>query len=242
MVATQSWGLAPVERRSTTEHVLAELRAAIVSGRIGPSEALRETALAQLFGTGRSAIREAVRHLVQEGLVEYRLNRGSYVRELTVEDCRDVYLAREAIEVNAVRRALEDGRELGLEPLRAALERIGEAGEAAPPHAPAGAELIAADLDFHRELVRLARSPRLTHAHETLAAEAQMLLLRHPAYPMSDYEADHRVVLEALERRDPRAPELVRDHLRLSASLIAREITRLSVTEKPSDPNGEETG
>ncbi|MBV8710338.1 MAG: GntR family transcriptional regulator, partial [Solirubrobacterales bacterium] len=54
---TQTWGLTAVERRSTTDHVLAELRAAIVAGRIGPNEPLRESALARTLGTGRSAIR-----------------------------------------------------------------------------------------------------------------------------------------------------------------------------------------
>ena len=97
------------------------------------------------------------------------------------------------------------------------------------------------DLDFHREMVRLGGSPRLSRAHETLAAEAQMLLHRQPVYPMSDYEADHGVLLEAIAARDPAAPELVRDHLRLSAGLIAGEITRLSDTAEPSDPRGEES-
>jgi DNA-binding GntR family transcriptional regulator len=70
---SQTLGLTAVERRSTTHHVLAELRATIVAGRIGPSQPLRETALAQTLGTGRSAIREAIRQLVQKGPVEYRL-------------------------------------------------------------------------------------------------------------------------------------------------------------------------
>jgi DNA-binding GntR family transcriptional regulator len=224
---SQTWGLTAVERRSTTDHVLAELRAAIVSGRIGPRQPLRETALAETLGTGRSAIREAIRQLVQEGLVEYRLNKGSFVRVLSVEDCRDLYLAREVIEVSAVQCALDSGQPLDLEGLGAAFHRLAEAVGEAPARSPAGPQLITADLDFHRELVKLAASPRLTRAHETLAAEAQMLLLHHPVYSMLDYESDHRVLLEALERRDERSPELVGDHLRLSARLISEELSRL---------------
>jgi DNA-binding GntR family transcriptional regulator len=228
MANAQAWGLAAVERRSTTDHVLSELRSAIVSGRIGAREPLRETALANMLGTGRSAIREAIRQLVQEGLVEYRLNRGSFVRVLSVEDVDDVYLAREAIEVLAVRRALERGEPLDLGPLRAALERILAAAAATADDEPAGTELIAADLDFHREMVRLCASPRLTRAHETLAAEAQMLLHHQPVYSPTDYAGDHTVLLEAIECGAPTAPELVRDHLRLSARLIAGEIGRPS--------------
>jgi DNA-binding GntR family transcriptional regulator len=225
---SHTWGLTAVERRSTTDHVLAELRAAIVSGRIGASQPLRETALAQTLGTGRSAIREAIRHLVQEGLVEYRLNKGSFVRGLSVADVDDVYLAREAIEVSAVRRALERDEPLDLEPLSGALQRITEAAVATPPDQPPGTALIAADLEFHHEMVRLSASPRLIRAHETLAAEAQMLMHHQPVYSPFDYTADHTVLLGAIARRDPAAPDLVRDHLRLSAELIAGEIGRIT--------------
>jgi len=234
---TETWGLTAVERRSTTDHVLAELRAAIVTGRIGPREPLRETALANTLGTGRSAIREAIRHLVQEGLVEYRLNKGAFVRGLSVAEAEDVYLAREAIEVSAIRRALEREEPLDLEPLKAALHRITAAADATPDDEPAGTELIAADLGFHREMVRLSGSPRLSRAHETLAAEAQMLMHHQPVYSPIEYAADHTVLFDAIAVQDPGAPDLVADHLRLSASLIAGEIRRLSETP---EPNGRE--
>jgi DNA-binding GntR family transcriptional regulator len=226
MADRQAWGLTAVQRRSTTDHVLAELRSAIVSGRFGPNEPLRETALASTLGTGRSAIREAIRHLVQEGLVEYRINRGSFVRVLSVRDTLDVYLAREAIEVSAVQHALERDTPPDLTTLRAALDRIIAAADATPDDEPAGTELIAADLDFHREMVALGGSPRLRRAHETLAAEAQMLMHHQPIYSPTDYAADHTVLLDGIALRDPAAPDLVRDHLRLSAKLIAGEITR----------------
>lgn len=217
-----------MSRRSTTETVLAELRAAIVTGRIGPLEPLREVALAETLGTGRSAIREAIRHLVQEGLVEYRLNRGVFVREITEEEAYDVYLAREAIEVAAVARAFERPAELDLNPLEARLRQIILAAADTPDRQPAGTELVTADIDFHREMVRLAGSPRLTRAHETLAAEAQMLMHHQPVYPLTDYAGDHRILFDAIAERDPSATEKVRDHLRLSAQLIAGEIHRIA--------------
>jgi len=224
---TDTWGLASVPQLSTTDRVLGELRSGIVSGRIGPGAQLREMALAQTLGTGRSAIREAIRQLVQEGLVEYRVNRGVHVRMLTAADCHDLYRAREAIEVNAVHVALVEHVTLDLTGLQRALARIVAAAAWAAADAPAGEELIAADLDFHRELVRLSGSRRMTRAHETLAAEAQMLMHHQPVYPLSDYAADHTVLLEAIARRDPAAPERVREHLRLSEELIAAEIGRL---------------
>ena len=122
-MVTTRWGLATVQRRSTTEHVLSELRAAIIDGRIGPSAPLREVALAEAFGTGRSAIREALSALVQEGLVVSERNRGTWVRELSPADVADVYRAREAIETAAVASAVERGS-YDLTGLRAKLQDV----------------------------------------------------------------------------------------------------------------------
>ena len=214
---TIRWGLATVERRSATEHVLQELRAAIIDGRIGPRAPLREVALADAFGTGRSAIREALSALVQEGLVVSEHNRGTWVRELSPSDVVDVYRARTAIETAAVATAVQQGS-FDLAPLRAAVAELrvvcDRDGEDCPSQA-----LIAADMDFHRTLVALAESPRLNRAHEPLAAESQMLLNWHPVYSGSDYVDDHQQLLDAFEDRDDPVVA-VREHLRLSEQLI----------------------
>ena len=154
---TTQWGLATVERRSATEQVLQELRAAIIDGRIGPRAPLREVALADAFGTGRSAIREALSALAQEGLVVSERNRGTRVRELSPADVIDVYRARDAIETGAVAAALERGP-VDLGPLRRALDELRTVSDRDGFESPSQA-LIAADIDFHRTLVALAQSP-----------------------------------------------------------------------------------
>jgi hypothetical protein len=77
-------------------------------------------------------------------------------------------------------------------------------------------------------MVRLSDSPRLIRAHETLAAEAQMLMEHQPVYSPIAYAADHTILFDAIAGGDLAAPELVCDHLRLSARLIAEEIDRLA--------------
>jgi DNA-binding GntR family transcriptional regulator len=217
-----TWRLSSVERASMTEQVLRALREAIVDGRIPQGEPLREVSLAGMLGTGRSAVREAIRQLVQEGLVDYEPHRGAFVRRMSLADRLDVYVAREAIETGAARRILE-GPPADLAPLRAALEEL---AQTARDHDDRITDpVIDADIRFHQELVRLASSPRLTRAHETLAAETRMLLRHHPPYPWRDYVDDHVLLLDAIERRQPDTLDLVAEHLRRSARLIGDELT-----------------
>lgn len=220
-----AWGLGTVERRSTTDQVLYELRAAILAGRIKPTEQLPEVALAQAFGTGRSAIREAIRHLVQEGLVVTEINRGARVRPVSAPDLIDVYRARTAIEVAAVGVLLELADDVDITPLAHAQERIRDLCPTACDATPSR-ELIEADIDFHRVMVGLAGSPRLSRAHEPLAAESQMLLNWHPVYPVFDYVSDHQKLLQVITDRDPAAGDVVRAHLALTVNLLIEEANR----------------
>lgn len=228
----QTWVLPRVEGLSATEAARRVLREGIVDGRIPAGAQLRESRLSDMLGTSRGTVREAIRHLVEEGIVEYRLHRGAFVRSRLLADDLDVYVAREAIEVWAASKLLETD-EPDLSELLSAIAamRAKEARSRTPTE-----ETIAADLAFHHELVRLAGSPRLTRAHETLAAESRMLLRHHPPYPWRTYAADHQALVDALGRRDPKTPILVADHLRLSARLLAGGIGSQRRTDL--EPNG----
>ncbi|HEX2679937.1 MAG TPA: GntR family transcriptional regulator [Candidatus Dormibacteraeota bacterium] len=195
------------------------IRDAIVDGRIPPGSSLREGRLQQMLGTSRGTIREALRHLVQEGLVEYRLHQGAFVPDQKLTDRLDVYVAREAIETWAARKLIASPEKLDFSKLEAAIREM-DNEEGATVTRPSE-ETIAADLRFHHELVRMAGSERLTRAHDTFAAETRVLLRAHPPYPRRTYSGDHKKLVEALRRRDPRTPDLVAEHLRLTARLIS---------------------
>ena len=118
---------------------------------------ISESSTSRPLGTSRGTIREAIRHLVQEGLAEYELHRGTFVRALSVDDRLDVYVAREAIEVGAVTRLLAQTHDPDLDALEAALETLRRAarGRRRPTEG-----MIAADLSFHQELVTARRQPQ----------------------------------------------------------------------------------
>jgi DNA-binding GntR family transcriptional regulator len=217
----ETWNLRRVERSSTIEQTHRLLRDAIVEGSIPQGAHLRELHLASTLRTSRGTVREAIRQLVQEGLAEYELHRGTFVRGFSVGDRLDVYVAREAVEVGVATRLLESDGELDLEPMENAL---GQLRRAAKNRTRPTERVIAADVRFHCELVALARSPRLDRAYETLSAETRMLLRHHPSYPWRTYVSDHERLLDALRDRDVRLPELIASHLRLSAELIGGEL------------------
>lgn len=215
-----TWELPAVERSSTIEQVHRMLRDAIIEGSIPQGAHLREIHLARRLGTSRGTVREAIRHLVQEGLAESELHRGTFVLALSLADRLDVYVAREAIEVGVVTRLLEGA----VPPLDALEEAMTELRRAARGQVRPTERVIAADLAFHQELVRLGGSARLDRTYETLAAETRMLLRHHPAYPWRTYVRDHEQLLDGIRSLDPRTPELVAQHLRLSADLIGGEL------------------
>jgi DNA-binding GntR family transcriptional regulator len=215
------WNLPALAHSSTLEQAHRVLRDAIVDGEISQGAHLREVHLAQTLGTSRSTVREAIRQLVQEGLAEYKLHRGTFVLALSPSDRLDVYVAREAIEVGVAMRILRHDGPLELDGLEEAMTELRAAAKGQPRPTD---DVIAADLRFHQELVRLVRSPRLDRAYETLAAETRMLLRHHPEYPWRTYVRDHEKLLDAVSQRDPDLPDLVAAHLVLSADLIGAEM------------------
>src|SRR5277367_656435 len=89
---------APLRRQ-----VLEELRSSIISGRLLPGARLIERELIAMMGVSRTVIREALRQLEAEGLVSNIPNKGPIVRELTIEEAKDLYAIRAVLEGLAAR-------------------------------------------------------------------------------------------------------------------------------------------
>src|SRR5207244_1167305 len=86
------------------EEAVEAIREAIVVGELPPGAPLRLEELAASLGMSVSPIREAIRHLESLGLAEHVPYRGARVTELHLEDAREVYEVRMALEVAAARR------------------------------------------------------------------------------------------------------------------------------------------
>ncbi|MBA2418878.1 MAG: GntR family transcriptional regulator [Nocardioidaceae bacterium] len=153
---------------STADRVATSLRQEIQEGRLLPGTPLRDQRAAERFGVSRNTIRDALRLLVAEGLVESRLHSGSAVRRLKAHDVRDIYKVRRVVECSAVVFSA-----LATEALLAEVEIAVRRAEEAMARREWG-KVGTASLDFHRALVGLSDSARLNAFCGTLLAQLRL--------------------------------------------------------------------
>ena len=115
----------PTLRELTT----AKLREAILALHFKPDQHLVERELCEQTGVSRTSVREALRQLEAEGLVERRGNRGLFVAAITADEAQQVYEVRAAIEPEMARLFAERAEERDLEALAAAFRDLEKAGQ-----------------------------------------------------------------------------------------------------------------
>lgn len=93
----------PIKKQTFREQIVEELTAAIISGRIPPGSQISEADLAVRFGVSRGPLREALRHLIEEGFLITVPYTGTRVLDLTLEDIREISSLRTELEIFAFR-------------------------------------------------------------------------------------------------------------------------------------------
>jgi DNA-binding GntR family transcriptional regulator len=200
-----------VDRRMLHEAVAERLRELIVEGVLMPGVHLNERVLCAQLGVSRTPLREALRTLAGEGVVELLPNRGAVVAAMAREDVAHAFeviaaleaLAGELAAARATPAEREAVRALHLEMLAAHARR----------DLPAYYRLNAA---IHRRLVDCARNPVLADAYVRLDARLQALRLRSNLDPRKWDEAvaEHRAMIAALDAGDgARLAAVLRGHL-----------------------------
>ena len=195
----------PLESASLVDLAVRRLRGDILSGALRPGERLVEEQLTRRFGTSRAPLREALRLLGQQGLVQHLPRRGVRVVELSGRDISELFSLRDVLEQFAVRRALGDGRPPGdLSGLHAALQRMEEA--TAEGRVDPVAQAVA-HREFHVALVTLADHHHLLRTYEPILLQLQLYMatnLRREAAQRPGTEAvrRHRRLLEAVASGD----------------------------------------
>src|SRR6185503_14510214 len=126
-----------LEIQSVVDHVYTALRERILSGDLPRASKLRQVSLAEGMGVSRTPLREALRRLAAEGLVDFSPNRGATVSELDFGDMRHAWAARVALEPGAARLAAERRDPDGIAAMRDAI-----AAASGNPHLTRFAEML----------------------------------------------------------------------------------------------------
>ncbi|MFH8341691.1 GntR family transcriptional regulator [Streptomyces sp. AM6-12] len=181
-------------RTSTAERVSDILRSRVADGYFPPGTRLSEDSIGGALGVSRNTLREAFRLLTHERLLVHELNRGVFVRVLTVEDVEDIYRTRALVECAVVRGLGEPPH-----PLRGLSGAVaqGEAAAAEDDWKTVGT----ANIHFHQELVALARSARTDELMRSVFAELRLAfhLVDEPRRLHEPYLTRNREILGALE-------------------------------------------
>jgi len=203
--------LAALEPASLVELVMERLREEILGGALAPGDRLIEEQLTARFGISRAPLREALRLLGQQGLVEHLPRRGVRVAELSARDVDELFALRDVLERHAVSN-MPPGPP-ALSDLAAALEDMDRA--AAAGDAPGENE---AHRRFHLALVALAGQRQLLLVYEPIILKLQLYMaanLRREAEARAPEEgvARHRRLYEAVASGDPEtALEVLANH------------------------------
>lgn len=198
-------------RENLADFAYGTIREAITDGTLRPGFRLREIALSQQIGVSTTPIREALRRLEREGLVEINPRRGALVRRLDEDEARELYDLRELLEAYALRRTAERtdvDLTHAVELLSAARPTIDE---------PDQIRFNRLDVEFHhaltllggnREVAELAK--RIHRRIQGIRVRSSIQLQGRPARS----HAEHEQIVAAIRRHDGDATErLIRAHI-----------------------------
>lgn len=213
--------------RPLRDQIYTLLRQLIVTGELAAGETVDEKAIAAGLNVSRTPVREAVRKLLDEQLVDVRAQSGTTVTQIDRHQIEEAYLIRRALEsesaaLAATKMGEEDGHRLeDLVMLHAA---------ALSRHRYA--EAIALDDAFHQAIADICGYPRFWRAIEI--SKAPLDRCRHAMIPRDGEGeatlAEHRAILAALVARDPEtARQAMRAHLDTVVEKTLAELASIMV-------------
>lgn len=205
--------------------VVDALRTAIIEGRLAPGARLIERELIEMMGVSRTVIREALRQLESEGVVQTIPNKGPIVRQLTLDEAKDLYLIRSVMEGLAAKMFVNNASDDDIAALRSALDDTFAAYREGEPE-----RILNAKNRFYETLTRGAGSETLSEMLATLHARIRRwraLGLGHPKRSRNRSRESIkglRDLLDAIKRRNADEAEEI---ARREVTNAGTEVTRI---------------
>jgi DNA-binding GntR family transcriptional regulator len=197
---------------SLHSRVFTQIRNDILNGVYEPGESLIETKLSEELGVSRTPIREALRQLELEGLVQSVPNKGVTVKGVSEQDIQDIYTIRMLIEGLAARWAAEKITPDEMEELKEAIDL-----EEFYTKKNDYGQLLKFDTRFHDIIFRASKSKPLMHTLSTFHHYVQKARKVSMSSPKRAAEVlqEHKAILQAIIERDAdKAEQLTTQHVR----------------------------
>jgi DNA-binding GntR family transcriptional regulator len=225
MVEPQRYG-------SATEGAYEHLKHLILTAELAPGAELREAALAEATGFGRTPVRDALRRLIHEGFVEVRPRQGYRVSFVTLARVRDLFEMRLLLEPMAVELAAQRAPQAKLEALRPLAQEVYLPGD------PRSYEQFLVDnREFHARIAQAAGNEILARTLRVLLEDMQRLFFvsfggQHSA---SEQMHEHHELFDALVTRDAaRARAIVVAQIEESRARVMEALLRVAGPSSPA--------
>ena len=204
-------GTDPIRVDSVADLAYERIRGLVLSDELAPGSRLGQVELAERFGISRTPVREALRRLAGEGLVDFHSNRGFRVADLGLEAVLRRLEVREILEPGIARLAAERRTDTDLKELNSAIAREERTRSGIATHD--------ASRDFHMALARATGNDELVRALESLwlVEVGRRLLSRRSAssdWQANDVEEHRRISAAVAEGRADEAERLMAQHVR----------------------------
>jgi len=196
------------------QKVYEELKKAIINNTIGQGTILQERMIAEKLGVSRTPVREALRTLNSEGLIELIPGKGAMVTRVTIEDVREIMQVREPLECLAVNLAAEKVKPRDIKYLE---ELITTWEREMSLHEINYQSLSARDIAFHEYIVEIAANKRLASMLHILQDQIKRItfLTQDNRGRVEISLPQHLAILEAIKKQDPvGAEQAMRQHMK----------------------------
>jgi DNA-binding GntR family transcriptional regulator len=200
--------------KSLADEVVTRLNDAILKGQLKPGEKVVEATLSRQMDVSRAPIREAIRMLVERGLLVQVPRRGVFVREYSTREIEEINELRLAIEVGALSNAMSGGFPLQLDALHDTMEAEGRSG-------------LERELEIHRTIVQLYPNEHFLRAYDGVANELRVATpgtkIDKVSEALNSY--DYKPLVRVIRTRDrDRAVELLIDCINGFATRLLQAI------------------
>ena len=200
-----------VQKPHLYEQAYDAVRELILAGTLRAGEVISELRLAETIGVGRTPVREAVRRLAAENILEFAPGSGLRVPLPTSDDFAEVYLARAALEAEAARIATTISTETFFQDIEKLYEKMSRAVIAGDTQS-----VIAANGEFHGYIVNFAENKRISallKSFEHLAVQYRNFSLTIPEHSRRSLE-DHRNLIDLIRGGDANVvADFARNHI-----------------------------